>query len=83
MPMGYGKPFVVVVPFSDVRRNRVAPYEPIKERFAGMISKTDQYGCLRPSSWCVTESYDIILQAINRSHKGETSIFNGTWSSYE
>jgi hypothetical protein len=78
--MGYNKPYVMVVPGDGIRANQASPYIDTKNLYERGMRRADCYGCLKPSAWCVTESSQIIIEAINQVLVGRTGSFDKSWT---
>jgi hypothetical protein len=83
MPMGYNKPYIVVVPTNKIRQNRSVPYIDARKRLPCYLKKARAYGCLNPSAWCITEETAIIIEAINHVQAGKTEKFDEKWISFK
>jgi len=83
MSMGYNKPYVVVIPMDKIRCNVSAPYRDGSEQFTYQINRAGAYGCLNPSAWCMTDSEDVVTEAVGYVLEGKTAIYNKSWKFIE
>lgn len=79
MPLGFNKPYIINVSGDSIRANSSSPYIGTKGLFEQAISRSDTYGCLRPSAWCITDKAKDMIDAINYVQSGKTGIFDKEW----
>jgi len=75
--MGYGKPYVMVVPHHKMKVH--TSFGVSRERHDIGIDRARNYKCLHPSAWCITEDPGVILEAIDRVVEGNTCIYDNGW----